>query len=217
MRLARPPGVKRSVHLKQPLPGTMPREVAIPTEVTRLLGELAERPQAAADLLVVLYGALRRLAAAQLRHLRPGQTLTPTVLVHEAYLRLVGATDPGWNGRGHFFCAAAEAMRKIIIEQFRRKSARKRGGGQPNHELAEAAMVISIAHLDPGEVLAIDEAISQLSAEYPRQAKVVVMRYFGGLAEAEIAEALGVTARTVERDWRFARAYLQELLSAGMS
>lgn len=186
-------------------------------EVTRLFDAVsAGRPRAAAELLAVVYGELRRLAAAQLRQLRPGQTLTPTALVHEAYLRLVGAADPGWSGRGHFFCAAAQAMRKILIDQLRRKSAHKRGGGQPNRALDEGTRVLS-ADRDPEEVLAVDEALSKLSAEHPRQAQVVVMRYFAGLAEEEIAEALGVTARTVERDWRLARAYLHALLSKGQA
>src|SRR3712207_4723540 len=102
----------------------MPLEVAMQTEVTRLLGEVSSgRPQAAAGLFAVVYDGLRRLAAAQLRNLRQGEALARTALVHEAYLRLVGAADPGWNGRGHFFCAAAEAMRTIIVDQIRRKSA----------------------------------------------------------------------------------------------
>jgi len=185
-------------------------------EVTRLLGDLCSgRPQAAADLFTVVYGELRRLAVAQLSHLRPGQTLTPTALVHEAYLQLVGDADPGWSGRGHFYGAAAQAMREIIIDQIRRKSAGKRGGGRPHCQLDEAT-VISIANLDPEEVLGIDAALTRLGAEHPRKAKVVVMRYFGGLAEEEIAQALGVTPRTVERDWRFARAYLYALLSEGL-
>src|SRR5437016_2846129 len=114
----------------------VPREVVMAGEVTRLLGELATgRPQAAEDLLAVVYGELRRLAAAQMGHLRPGQTLQPTALVHEAYLKLVGEADPGWSGRGHFFGAAAQAMREIIVDQIRRKSAAKRGGGQRPDEL----------------------------------------------------------------------------------
>jgi RNA polymerase sigma factor (TIGR02999 family) len=186
-------------------------------DVTLLLNELSlatDRPrvQAAAELLAVLYSELRRLAASQLRNLRPGQTLTPTALVHEAYLRLVGDADPGWSGRGHFLGAATQAMRQIIVDAIRRKSAGKRGGGRPNHEM-EADAVVSAADLDPDEALAIDKVLSQLAAEHPRKAQVVVMRYFGGLSEQEIAEALGVTARTVERDWRFARAYLHERLA----
>lgn len=189
----------------------------MPSKVTRLLDELAAgRPHGldeAADLLSVVYDELRRLAAAQLGRLRPGQTLQPTALVHEAYLKLVGDADPGWNGRGHFFGAAAQAMREIIVDHIRRKSAVKRGGGRPHHALDEA-VAISAGDLQPEEALAVDEALKRLEVEHPRQAKVVVMRYFAGLTEAEIAEALGVTPRTVERDWRFARAYLHAILSA---
>jgi RNA polymerase sigma factor (TIGR02999 family) len=184
-------------------------------EATRLLGKLAAgRPQAAEELLAVVYGELRRLAAAQLARLRPGQTLQPTALVHEAYLKLVGDEDPGWSGRGHFFCAAAQAMREIIVDQLRRKSAAKRGGGRA-HDALEEDVALPAAGLDPEEALAVDAVLGRLQAEHPRKAQVVVMRYFGGLSEEEIAEALGVTPRTVERDWRFARAYLHGLLSAG--
>lgn len=181
-------------------------------EVTRLLGAIAEgRPHASAELLGVVYAELRKLASAQLGRLRPGQTLQPTALVHEVYLKLVGDADPGWSGRGHFFGAAAQAMREILVDQIRRKAAAKRGGGRPN-EVLEEELVFSTPDLDPEEVLAVDAALARLQSEHPRKAQVVVMRYFGGLSEEEIAEALGVTPRTVERDWRFARAYLHGLL-----
>lgn len=187
----------------------------MPTDVTRLLGEVASgRPRAADELLVLVYNELRRLAAAQIARLRPGQTLQPTALVHEAYLKLVGDADPGWNSRGHFLAAAAQAMREIIIDQIRRKSAIKRGGGQAHHALDEAVTVLS-PDMNPEEAMGIDAAIGRLQADHPRKAQVVVMRYFGGLGEDEIAAALGVTPRTVERDWRFARAYLHALLSEG--
>jgi RNA polymerase sigma factor (TIGR02999 family) len=183
-------------------------------EVTRILSDLAAgRPQAASELLPVVYSELRKLAASQMARLRPSETLQPTALVHEAYLKLVGDADPGWNGRGHFFGAAAQAMREIIIDYLRRKSADKRGGGQANEEL-DAAISVCADDLDVDDVLAVDAALRRLEAEHPRRAQVVVMRYFGGLSENEIATALGVTTRTVEREWRFARAYLHEALSS---
>jgi RNA polymerase sigma factor (TIGR02999 family) len=181
-------------------------------DVTRLLEDLAAgRQQAAGELLPLVYAELRKLAAAQMARLRPGETLQPTALVHEAYLELCGKSDPGWSGRGHFFGAAAQAMREIIVSSVRRKSAQKRGGGRPNVDL-DAARGMPADGLDADEVLAIDAAVTRLQAEHPRKAQVVVMRYFGGLSEEEIAQALGVTARTVEREWRFARAYLHDLL-----
>ena len=193
--------------------GPAPRETTRGDEVTRLLGDLsAGRPQAEEDLFRVVYQELRRIAAAQVGRLSAGQTLTPTVLVHEAYLRLIGNAAPGWSGRGHFFGAAAQAMRQIIVDGIRRKNADKRGGGRPPLALDEA-LAIAPSGLDPEEVLAIDAALARLQAEHPRRAKVVVMRYFAGLAEPEIAEALGVNPRTIERDWRFARAYLRQALA----
>lgn len=181
-------------------------------DVTRILAELAAgQPAAAADLLPLVYDELRRLARAQMARLRPGETLQPTALVHEAYLDLVGRADPGWNGRGHFFGAAAQAMREIIVDHVRRKSAQKRGAGRKPEEL-EGAFAVAAQELGVEDVLAVDAALRTLEAAHPRHARVVVMRYFGGLTEEETAEALGVTARTVERDWRFARAYLHDLL-----
>jgi RNA polymerase sigma factor (TIGR02999 family) len=185
-------------------------------EVTSLLNEVvAGRPQAAAQLLPLVYAELRKLAAAQMSRLRPGDTLQATALVHEAYLKLVGQADPGWSGRGHFFGAAAQAMRNLIVDHIRHKSAAKRGGGQPKAELDDAlgaTLVASGGGLSAEDALAVDEAVKRLEAEHPRKAQVVVMRYFGGLSAEEIAEALGVTTRTVEREWRFARAYLHAAL-----
>ncbi|MFO0547586.1 MAG: sigma-70 family RNA polymerase sigma factor [Polyangiaceae bacterium] len=184
-------------------------------EVTQILKGLARGDrQAAAELLPIVYAELRRLAAAQMGRLRPGQTLQPTAVVHEAYFKLVGGEDPGWEGRGHFFGAAAQAMRELIVDHQRRRAAQKRGGGRPNEEL-DAAMGGCVDGLGADDVLAVHAALERLEVEHPRKAKVVVMRYFGGLSEEEIAEALGVTARTVEREWRFARAYLHDVLRGG--
>ncbi|HEY8089004.1 MAG TPA: ECF-type sigma factor [Polyangiaceae bacterium] len=181
-------------------------------EVTQLLSELrGGRQSAAQELLPLVYGELRRLAAAQLARLRPGQTLQPTALVHEAYVKLVGSRDPGWDGRGHFFAAAAMAMRELVVDAVRRKAAAKRGGGVPAEEL-DAALAVPGGGPGLEDVLAVNAALERLEAEYPRKAKVVIMRYFGGLADAEIASAVGVDVRTVERDWRFARAWLHGVL-----
>jgi RNA polymerase sigma factor (TIGR02999 family) len=165
-----------------------------------------EQAQPAADLLPALYAELRRLAAALTAQRGPGQTLTPTALVHEAYLRLVkGGQDPGWQGPRHFFGAAARAMREILIEQARRKSRLKRGGGGHRIELAEG-----LAWIEPpaDDVLALYEAITQLQAEDPHLAEIVMLRYYSGLTVEETARVVGVSVSTLTRDWRYARAWL---------
>jgi len=187
--------------------------VPMPSEVTRLLQQVRERPDAAAQLIPLVYEELRRLASAQLSRLSPGQTLQPTALVHEAYLRLVGERDPGWDSRGHFFATAANCMREIIVDGIRRKSALKHGGGTTREE-SGAAFDVAVAGVGLEDALAVDRALERLEVEHPRQGQVVVMRYFGGLSEEEISQALRVTVRTVERDWRFARAWLHQALAA---
>ena len=173
----------------------------------------SERPgdeaQAAADLLPVLYAELRRLAAVLTAQRAPGQTLTPTALVHEAYLRLVRHQDPGWQGRRHFFGAAAQAMREILIEQARRKGRLKRGGGGHRVELTE-----DMAWIEPpaGDILALDEAIGKLQQEDAHLAEVVMLRYYSGLTVEETARVLDVSISTVTRDWRYARAWLAGFL-----
>jgi RNA polymerase sigma factor (TIGR02999 family) len=161
--------------------------------------------QPAADLLPEVYAELRRLAAALTVKLQPGQTLQPTALVHEAYLRLVRHQDPGWEGRRHFFGAAARAMREILIEQARRKHSRKRGGGAQRVELAEDLAVIEPPADD---LLALDEAIQVLQAENPHLAEIVMLRYYTGLSVEETAGVVGRSVSTVVRDWRFVRAWL---------
>jgi RNA polymerase sigma factor (TIGR02999 family) len=168
-----------------------------------------ERPvdeaQAAADLLPALYAELRRLAAALTARRAPGQTLTPTALVHEAYLRLVKDQDPGWHGRRHFFGAAARAMREILIEQARRKGRLKRGGRRHRVELTEG-----VAWIEPpaDDLLALDEALQRLQAEDPLLAEIVMLRYYSGLSVEETAAVVGVSVSTLTRDWRYARAWL---------
>jgi RNA polymerase sigma factor (TIGR02999 family) len=165
--------------------------------------------QPASELLPVLYAELRRLAAVLTGQLQPGQTLQPTALVHEAYLRLVRGQDLGWQGRRHFFGAAAQAMREILIEQARRKTSQKRGGGGHRVELVEG-----LAWIEPpaDDLLALDEAIQLLKTEEPRLAEIVLLRYYTGLSAEETAEIIGESARTVYRDWRRARAWLARQL-----
>jgi RNA polymerase sigma factor (TIGR02999 family) len=169
----------------------------------------ADERRPAADLLPEVYAELRRLAAALTTGGRPGQTLQPTALVHEAFLRLVGDRDPGWEGRRHFFGAAAQAMRQILIEQARRRGARKRGGDGHRVELAEG-----LAFIEPpaDDLLALDEAIQALQAEEPLLAEIVMLRYYSGLSVEETAAVLGQSASTVKRDWRRARAWLSRRL-----
>ena len=165
--------------------------------------------QPAAELLPVVYAELRRLATALASRLPPGQTLQPTALVHEAYLRLVGDRDPGWAGRRHFFGAAARAMRDILIEQARRKGARKHGGGGRRVELTEGLALIE----PPADnLLAVDEAIRELQAEKPHLAEIAMLRYFAGLSVDETAAVLEISASTLAREWRFARAWLARRL-----
>ena len=159
----------------------------------------------AADLLPEVYAELRRLAASLTARLRPGQTLQPTALVHEAYVRLVRHRDPGWEGRRHFFGAAARAMREILIEQARRKDSLKRGGGAERVPLSEG-----LALIEPpaDDLLALDEAIGLIQAEKPHLAEIVMLRYYTGLSVEETADVVGRSVSTVTREWRFARAWL---------
>jgi len=159
----------------------------------------------AAELLPALYAELRGLAAALTARLPPGQTLPPTALVHEAYLKMVRDRDPGWEGRRHFFGAAAQAMREILIDQARRKASGKHGGHGQRVELTEG-----LALIEPpaDDLLALDEAIQRLQAEEPRLAEVVTLRYYAGLSVEETAEVVGRSDRTVKREWRQARAWL---------
>jgi RNA polymerase sigma factor (TIGR02999 family) len=180
-------------------------------EVTRVLKAAAEGDERAAqNLLPLVYAELRSLARARLKRLPPGQTLQPTALVHEAYLRVVGDEDPGWDGRGHFFASAARAMRDILVEQARRKGALKRGGDRRriDMELAEPAL-----EMPSEDVIAVDEVMRRLEKEDPRKGQIVNLRYFARLTTAETASALGVSIATVGREWRYIRAWLARELS----
>ncbi len=178
--------------------------------VTRMLRAASAGDRAAShDLLPLVYEELRALARARLRHLPPGHTLQPTALVHEAYLRLVGGGDPDWEGCGHFFAAAARAMRDVLVEHARRRMAKKRGGGRKRIAMEE---VEPILEPPPDDVLAVDEALQQLEAEDPRKGQVVNMLYFAGMTAEETALALGVSTGTVRREWRYVRAWLEREL-----
>ena len=180
-------------------------------DVTKILSAIEHGdPQAAEQLLPHVYHELRKLAASKLAQEKPGQTLQATALVHEAYLRLVGTRDPGWNSRGHFFAAAAEAMRRILVEQARRKRRPKHGGDRRRIDLDDA---LSVAAAPADDLLALDEALSRLEATDPLAAQVVKLRFFTGLSMPETAEALGLSLRTAERNWTYARTWLHRELS----
>jgi RNA polymerase sigma factor (TIGR02999 family) len=178
-------------------------------DVTRILSAVEHGdPTAAEQLLPLVYDELRRLAARRLAREKPGQTLQATALVHEAYLRLVGPQDPGWDGRGHFFAAAAEAMRRILVERARRKRRRKHGDGR----LCQDSNLDDLAGpetRDPLEVLAVHEALDRLAEKAPRKAELVKLRYFLGCTMAEAAQVLGVAQATAEEDWTYAKAWLR--------
>ncbi len=178
--------------------------------VTQLLDAAAAGdPRAAADLLPLVYDELRRLAAGRLAAERPGHTLQATALVHEAYLRLVGPDcGPGWTGRGHFFGAAARAMRQILVDAARAKGADKRGGGRGRVSLDAAAAVAAPAGPPADDLLALDDALTRLAADHPAHARLVELRYFAGLSVEDAAAALGVSAATAKRQWVYARSWL---------
>jgi len=179
-------------------------------QVTRILSAIEHGdPRAAAELLPLVYEELRKLAAEKLAHEKPGQTLQATALVHEAYLRLVGTQDPGWSGRGHFFAAAAEAMRRILVDQARRKLSRRRGGNLQRRPI-EAQ---EIAAPEPAvDLLAIHEALERFHEVDATAAQIVKLRYFAGLTIPQVAEALGISTSTADRSWAYARAWLHAAL-----
>lgn len=185
-------------------------------EVTRILTAVEQGdPQAAQRLLPLVYDELRRLAAHRLAGENPGHTLQPTALVHEAYLKLVGS-DPRqpWNGRVHFFAAAAEAMRRILIDHARRKHRVRRGGAMQRVELKDLVDIEQIAEREEDDILALDEALTQLAAADPRRAELVRLRYFAGLTLEQAAELLGISRATADRHWSFARAWLYDRMTS---
>jgi RNA polymerase sigma factor (TIGR02999 family) len=182
------------------------------SDITRILSAIEQGdPAAAEQLLPLVYEELRQLAAQKLAHEKPGQTLQPTALVHEAYLRLVdGSEAQHWNSRRHFFAAAAEAMRRILVEQARRKNRHKHGGGRQRVPLEEAQP----ARPDPAaEILAIHDALDRLAAEDPEAAQLVQLRYFAGLSVEEAAETMGLPRSTAYVHWSYAKASLRVLLA----
>jgi RNA polymerase sigma factor (TIGR02999 family) len=183
------------------------------SEVTRILSAIDQGdPHAADQLLPLVYEELRRLAAQKLAQEKPGQTLQATALVHEAYVRLVGADKARhWKSRGHFFAAAAEAMRHLLVDRARRKRSRKRGGDRARVAFDEAKLA---AAQEPEEVVAVDEALAGLAAADAQAAELVKLRYFAGLSIPEAAEVLNISPRSADRLWAYARAWLHRAIGA---
>ena len=183
-------------------------------EATHILDAIEQGDaRAAEELLPLVYDELRRLAAARMAQERPGQTLQPTSLVHEAWLRLAGGGNRRWESRAHFFAAAAEAMRRILIESARRKLAQRRGGGQHRVDIQEIQIAAPLSKDD--ELLELHEALEHFAAQDPRKAELVKLRYFVGLTIEEAAEVLGISAPTAKRWWSYARAWLYREIGAG--
>jgi RNA polymerase sigma factor (TIGR02999 family) len=188
------------------------------SEVTRILSAVEQGdPQAAQQLLPLVYEELRRLAAQKMVQEAPGQTLQATALVHEAYLRLVDSEKvQPWNSRGHFFAAAAEAMRRILIENARRKQRLKRGGERQRLDLEDVEALSAQGPFGaPEDLLALHGALDRLAAEDPRKAQLVQLRFFAGLSVEEAAHCLGIARATADRDWAYARAWLYDHLHPG--
>jgi RNA polymerase sigma factor (TIGR02999 family) len=187
------------------------------SDVTHILSAIEQGdPQAAEQLLPLVYDELRKLAAARLAWEKPGQTLQATALVHEAYVRLVDVDKvQHWDSRGHFFAAAAEAMRRILIERARAKQCQKRGGDLQRLDIDDIALATKVT---PDQLLAVDEALSKLALDDPKGAQLVKLRYFAGLTVDEAGKLLGISTTTAYRHWNYARAWLHaELLGTGPS
>jgi RNA polymerase sigma factor (TIGR02999 family) len=182
------------------------------SQITILLDSLAQgQEHASEELLPLVYEELRRLAAAHMACELPGHTLQPTALVHEAWLRLVAGTGSRWKDRAYSFAAAAQAMRRILVEHARRKAAVRHGGGRERVDIEG----LELAEAMPDEkILLIDDALAQLEKEYPERARVVVLKYFGGMTNPEVAETLGISERTVNRHWLCAKTWLSRRIQA---
>lgn len=182
------------------------------SDVTRMLDDVSRgEAKAANELLSVVYEELRRLATAKMASESPGQTLQPTALVHEAWLRLTGDAQRKWNDRTHFFATAAEAMRRILVDNARRKRTTRHGGGQQRVEMPEIASAVMETD---DKVLAVNEALEKFAVLDPEKAELVKLRYFVGMTLEQAAEALGISERTAKRNWAFARAWLHEEIKA---
>ena len=193
-----------------PLPATVPSSCVNVSDATVLLGAAEKGDSMAADqLLDLVYGELRRLAAYKLGQEAPGQTLQPTALVHEAWLKLVGAGEQKFKNHRHFFAVAAEAMRRILIDRARRRKTQRHGGQCERVELWETRLA---APAEDDQLLALNEALERLEQEHPGQAQVVKFRYFGGMTNEEVAQALNLSVTTVKVYWKFARAWLFDAL-----
>ena len=204
-----PPGPGSGTH-----PGPPSAAVSM-NDVTHILSAIEQGDvHAAEQLLPLVYDELRKLAAQRLAKEKPGQTLQATALVHDAYLRLVGNQDPGWDSRGHFFAAAAEAMRRILVENARRKASLKAGGGHERVDLtkAEAEPAIEGPRVD---LLALDEALTALETKDKRKADLVRLRFFAGLTNEQSAQALGISTSTAEKDWAYAKTWLRLTMRGG--
>ena len=195
------------------MPSVDPGNEAGAVTVTRLLNEAgAGDPRASAELLPLVYERLRALAGRKMRHEKPDQTLQATALVHEAYLRLVDTTKVQlWESRWHFFAAAAESMRRILVDNARKRGRIKRGGDMNRVDLDKIEVTVNDP---PDELIALDEALIKLAQEHPQKAQLVNLRYFGGLTHEEAAQALGISISTANRHWAYARAWLYRYMSS---
>ena len=183
-----------------------------PSRITLILDAVCRGDkQASEDLLPLVYDELRLLGKARMAAEPPGQTLQPTALVHEAFLRITEGDDDGWASRGHFFAAAAQAMRRILVEQARRKVRRRHGGGHRRQDVDFEHLPLELEK-PIGDMIAVDEAVRKLESEDPRMGQIVNLRYFAGLTTEETAAALGLSERTVRREWRFIKVRLKREL-----